>query len=197
MNLSLSWRLNLVAIAVITVILAVFSIRDITNTSRTLSDRLEADIILELEKLQALLPTSLWQYDDEQTETILNLSIKSANIRAIAVEEKGKLTHSVLKDSSNAIKKADESAFKTDSRKVALSFNREGEMRQIGFVHIAIDDNFVKSERSAAITNTIFKVIVLDICLALVLYFLTTQLVFKPIHTISHALHDILKARGT
>ncbi len=196
MNLSLSWRLNLAVIAVITVVLALFSARDIASTSKTLSERMDVDISVELEKLQALLPSAIWQYDDEQTIAILNLSIKNSNINAIGVEEKGKLIHAYVKTSKGTVEKAEDTAFSRDVKKAPLSYNREGDVRQLGFVQVAIDGSFVENQRSVAIKNTIFKVLILDICLAVVLYMLTSRLVFKPLNEIAHAIYDIAQGEG-
>ncbi|MDX1695102.1 MAG: hypothetical protein R3208_15150, partial [Ketobacteraceae bacterium] len=77
MHEQIGFKFNALAVICVTLILAGFGWYNYSATSQALQERMDARISLLMDRLQLSLPITLWNYETEQMEKILESEVQA------------------------------------------------------------------------------------------------------------------------
>ncbi|PKG82061.1 methyl-accepting chemotaxis protein [Colwellia sp. 75C3] len=182
---SISFKLILSALLIVTILVSTFGIYSYISQSNHLKLKQENHLLLVESRLKLNLPASIWNYEEEQIKGILNSEQQSDDISLITlVNESGEVTAK----SKGKI----ESEFKS----FKLHFVEDGKPNELGTVHLYISNAPIESELSALAITAIVKGVLLAVFLVLFLFIIFSKLVTSPLSEVADALENIARGEG-
>ncbi|MDF2177682.1 methyl-accepting chemotaxis protein [Aliiglaciecola sp. CAU 1673] len=182
---SISFKLILAALLIVTVLVVLFGIYDYTSQKDRLEHRKDVRLSLMSNRLQLSLPTAMWNFEETQMLRILNAEAKSDDVAYLEL----------FNDAGDLVVKS-EGEPTGDTLDVKLVYVEGDETTPLGKVTIHIDDTSIKDELDGLAFITVFKGILLDALLVIALYILVNRMVIAPLSELSHALEDIARGEG-
>ncbi|WP_320824634.1 methyl-accepting chemotaxis protein [Reinekea sp.] len=197
MRNSLSWRFNLSAVSVVTLILALFGVYDVRIASAELNATMDENIFVLTESLQNTVPSLIWNFELEQLNRNLNSAIKNQSIVSILVTD-GKVSLGGFSRSPLAeIKElSDIELMGAGVQLFPLEYEEGSSINTVGQLLVVKNTLYIEQKRKAAIRATIVKIVVLDFLVVLSLSQLITRLVKTPLSHVAEALKDISSGDG-
>jgi len=196
MKQSLSWRFNIAAVSIVTVILLIFGVYDYQSTSKSLNKRMDQDISVLIDSLQNTLPASLWNYQIEQLKLSALSAVNNTNIIDIMVQEGGVTTIGYKRHALGEIEEISEPSQIEYPLSTPLVYDDEGSLNEVGVLIVSKNTIYIDEQKKNAVGATILKIVVLDILVAISLQLLVKQLVSQPLDDIAGALKDIASGEG-
>ena len=182
---SISFKLIISALIVITTLVLISSIDDYINQSVLLKNKQTNYLKLAASRLQLNLPPAIWDYDEEHMESILNSEQQSDNIAYIEIfNVAGELLSKSTGQKNN------------DPIEFQLEYIDDDESTNVGKATLFINSSAIDSELSSLTFRLILKALLLDLFLLLALHFLVRKLVSKPLTEVANALENIARGEG-
>lgn len=182
MKESISIKLSFSVWLVISSLIIIFSIYDYKNQESYLEERQNQEIISSGERLKLSLPSSMWNFDTNLTSSIISSEKDLKYISDIKlfettdeneIEEKLKLKYSF-----------------------SLSYSDNGADTHVGVIEIIKDDTSINEELKSLLVVELIKAILLISILVVLVHFLLSYMVVKPIQVIASKLEDIASGEG-
>ena len=180
MNKSISLKLIVSIWLAISVLIIMFSIYDYKKQESELKERQHQEILNSGQRLQLSLPSSIWNFNEDLTQSILNSEKNLEFISDITFIEGG----DELKGENSA-----EYTF-------ILTYQNSGKNSVVGSVNITKDDTSIKEKLKQLLITEFIKAIFLISILVLLVHFLLSYMVIKPIKLIANKLEDIASGEG-
>ncbi len=181
-NRSISWRLIMVIILVMTLVLSTKGVLDYQSSKGHIIELATQSQTQVAARLQLNLPGAMWNYADEQVVKIGQSELKTPYIYEIQV-----------KDNANKIKfsQANEEGIAGTATENPLVFIEGDTKNKVGSTFIILNQEVIDKELNAELNNTIFEVILVDFLLAIALFLLSRSLLTRPLQQVSDAMADI------
>ena len=162
--------------------IVLISIYDYQAKEHYLKERQHKEIISSGNRLQLSLPRSIWNFNNDLTELILDSERELEYVADIIL----------IESSGSDISNGDYS----DEYIFNLTYNDNGENTIVGRIKILRDDNSIKAELDNLIMLELIKAFFSISILVCLLYFLLSYMVVKPIQLIALKLEDIASGKG-
>ena len=182
MRKSISKKLIFLIWLIVTVMIFSFSLYDYKKQEMKLNARQHSEIINTGARLKLSLPNSIWNFNEELTQSIIESEQSSEYISKIQfLDSKGGFVE----------EKENPSEFLFD-----LLYKDGGELTSIGFIKIIKDNSSIESELKSLLITALIKAILLISILVLLVHFLLAYIVVNPIKAIASKLEDIASGEG-
>lgn len=197
MNNSIKLRFNLITSAVLIVVFFLFGVYNHAQTESALNQSLERQSDAALERLSQSLPVTLWNYETQQMQDIVDAELGADDIRAVYVLDGDKLLLGRKSDGNRDIAQLDSfEPSKALTKEAKLNFDDSGNLTPVGRVVIEIDRSRIDALLDQALIRNIVQIIVIIALLIATITFLLSTLVIRPISEIGAALRDIASGEG-
>jgi len=198
MTHSLSFRFNLFAVSIITLILSLFGAYNYYDTSKSVNERMDVAISVLLDSLGETLPDLIWNYETEGLERSLNSAIKNSNITGILLYEGENPTAGFYRDDNgDFVANTDLDLLGSATVSSVLQFTDDlGASQDVGKLVVAKNIGFVEEQKQKAVIDAILKIVILGLLVSLSITALLAKLVKAPLNKITNALHDISEGEG-
>lgn len=157
-----------------------FSIYDYKKQENELKERQHQEILSSGQRLQLSLPSSIWNFNADLTQSILNSEKNLEFISDINFTEGG---DELINES-------------TEEYHFILTYQNSGKDSVVGRVHIVKDDTSIKAKLKQLLLVEFIKALFLISIIVLLVHFLLSYMVIKPIKLIVNKLEDIASGEG-
>ena len=182
MKSSISKKLVFSIWLVISFLIVVFSIYDYSSEKNSLEKRQNKEILSSGSRLQLSLPNSIWNFNSDLTNSIIESEIRSEYISDITFNDK--VDGEKLDETSD-----EEYTFH-------LTYLDSGTEVNIGRVTIIKDDTSIQNELRRLLFSELTKAVFLISILVVLVQFLLAHMIVKPIKLIAGRLEDIASGDG-
>ncbi len=188
---SLSAKLNVTLVCVTTLILAAAGAWNTHNLHQQEIERLESDAGAMLQRLNATLPQTLWDFAPPQAEKILKGEQHPSLLGIRVTDTEGKVfAQSGIDDETGAA--LPDAAME---RTLNLTFNDGGTLNTVGTLTLYLTDAAIQARVKDAVITRFIEIIVLDIMLSMALGFSLGQLVMSPLKRVLDTINTITRER--
>lgn len=192
---SINFRYNLITGLVLLGLMVGFGWFNYSQTQSSLEQQLDREVSAAVERLSLSVPSTLWNYEFEQLETIIESEMGGVSIGGVYVlDDKGELV---------AGRGLNEQGKIVESESVPNDgpFRRERELihdgeNDVGRLVIMADPSNINAMQHDSLIRTIIQTIVLVVIITGVIAFLTQRLVTGPVRRVQHALGNISRGEG-
>lgn len=197
MKNSISLRFNLLASALVIVLLVAFGVYNHVQTGDALRASLDKQTNAVIGRLTQSLPPTLWNFETDQMISIVESEVSASEIKGVFVYDTneiilGRMTNEF--DKTIEVKKLPEDLGLT--KQSALEFDDSGSINEVGKVLILIDESAINKLLSEAQQRSVIQIVVMVILLVAMLTFLMRTIVIRPLDQIGSALNDISQGEG-
>lgn len=196
MKNSISFKFNLLAGLLVTVLLVAFAVYNHFQTEEALEESLNSQTEAVLERLALNLPPSMWNFETDQMESIIESEIGSPEISGIFVYDTEKLVLGRVVDEDEEVVEAESFAPDARTKESGLLFDDSGTKTNVGRVVVVIDESAVTAVLNAAMMRSVIQVVVMLVILISAITLLLRQIVIRPLDQVRDALKDISSGEG-
>lgn len=187
---SLSAKLNVTLVCVTTLILGAAGAWNTHHLRQLETERLQQDASSILERLNATLPQTLWDFSPPQAEKILRGELHHSAILGIRVTDSdGKVFSEAYGSTRN------EAPQGTIERSLGLTFMDGSTANKVGGVTLYLTDAPIQKRLKDAVITRCIEILILDILLSLALAFSLGKLVMSPLKRVLDNLNTIARER--
>ena len=188
---SIQWRFIALFSTIVTALLVAFGFFSAYESAKDGEAQL-ADTARAMQvRMQAGLPTLLWNMDYEIAGALLDSDAIASDVAAIVVRNGEKVV-------VGRVHEGDKSTPFKEGQKIAgqkytadLEYVSSGAKKPAGSVDIYISRARIEHAQRQAVKNAIIEVVVLNLVISLVLITTLRSVVFRPLRRVRDALHDI------
>lgn len=185
-NLSIKFRLILMSTLLVTVVLVAKGGYDYSEVKSSLLSQANHSASLVSERLKLNLPAALWMDLSEQIIKIGSSELKTPYIYSIEI-----------KTLDGEIKYAKQNqGNKGETFKSSLVYVEYEEESIVGSLVVSIDQQAIDIQTSSALIKIIIGVVLVDILLVFILFFLSRVIVTNPLKQVISAVTDIAQGEG-
>ena len=192
---SLTFRITLWAVSVITILLCISTIIDYRISAQRWREVINEQTQEISNFINLSLPPALWNYELETVDRVLNSAVESKVIDAIYVVEGTELKQGFQQHEEGEIATAKELPDIQGMTVLPILFAEAGD-KPIATVYMAINSEYLDRQLSSIIQISTIRTLIMGSILAVVIYFLLKLLVTKPIIQLSRAMGDIAEGEG-
>jgi methyl-accepting chemotaxis protein len=189
---SISGRLNLIFVSVVTLVLIASGAINFYSERNDLDQRLQEQATALETRLKLNIPTLLWNFDEKQIDKTLEAEMIERDITGILVKSKDAVVSGRVRNAEGQIRAAEKDSTLTGAlQKLPLDFLDAGVAKPVGVVEFSVST----ARRDAALRNLIIKIVAQVVILNAILIFTLSAslqtMVFRPLSRISQALQQI------
>lgn len=185
-TLSIKLRLTLISTILVTFILIAKGAYDYKIVKSTLLSEAHESIVLASERLKLNLPAAIWMDLTEQITKIGTSELKTPYVYAIKVM-----------DTEGDVKFSEKNkGVKGKETKYPLVSVEYGEKTVVGDLILSIDQQAIDTKITKALFNIVIGVVLINLLLIIILYFVIGRLVTRPLTEVIKAVTDIAQGDG-
>lgn len=193
---TISFRFNLIAVVVVTVILAGFGFYNHHSTSKRLYAQLDKQSNLLLGRLQLSLPITMWNFEMEQLRRIIESEAQADFVGGIYVSDGKKDVIGVQPNGEGQLESSTRPAKQENTKERELTYTDGESESTVGSVTLIIDESAVEATLTSSMVRQIVQTLVLDLIIFILLSQLVRGIVTAPIKEVVNALQDIAEGEG-
>lgn len=186
MKRSLSIRINVIIVCVTTLILMIFGCYETVQTRSKLRNDLAISLSIISERLASSLVTSLWEFNNVSTETMVTIEMRDRNVFAIVVKDsvnKATIVNKTRGENWQIVDGRAGAAMAADGLiTVTHPIVKEGEV--LGAVEVYLSDRFVNARIARDITIRIAILMILLASIIVTLTFVVAFNVSRPVKSL-------------
>ncbi|WP_269530963.1 methyl-accepting chemotaxis protein [Chitinimonas sp. BJYL2] len=191
-NKSISWRLNLIFVLVISLVLLALGAYNYLSTKQRLEQGLKEQADALAVRLQLSLPAAIWNFDKNQIGQVLEAEMVSRTFNGIRLRNGKDSIAGLMRGEDGKTTKAELAAVIPGSKQeVPLEFNDEGTKKSVGVAEIFVSQQGVEDALRENLTVLVIQILVVDIILLVALSFSLSAVVLRPLNQLSKALREI------
>ncbi len=186
-------------VVAMTVLLIAFGYYDYTSTKDQLVKDLNQQIAAVEERLKISLPGPIWDYAPEFIIKNIQSEMSTPAVAGIKVVSNDKeILGLVARRGNELILNKDEPSSSSFTKQVdvKLFYDDDGEQQQVGQVFIFENENVIKPALQRTMAQAIIQGIVMDIIVALAIFFILSGNVMRPLSQVTAAINDIAQGEG-
>jgi methyl-accepting chemotaxis protein len=183
-------KINVVLVVSITVILMGFGFYDYFATSRMLTTELNRSADVLAERIANRMVTPLWNMDSKRAEEIVTDEMGDKKLFAIMVKEADDKAPFIQRQRNENWEMAD---VKGDINPASYVYRKKDiakDGQKLGTVGIYVSPQFVKEQLKSSIIGIILRALLLDSCIAALMFFLIRKIIIKPVSNMAAALTE-------
>ena len=193
---SIAFRFNLVALIVVTLVLAGFGFYNYQASSDRFYRQLEHQSDLLLDRLELSLPNTLWNFEMEQLRKILESEAQADWVQGIYVSDGKKDVASLKRNENGELVSGERPLGVQIEKQRKLQYEDGGNLTKVGEVTVYVDTTEIEAALSESVFRLVLQTIILDIAIMLLLFRLVQKIVVKPLKEVVGALQDIAHGEG-
>jgi len=194
---SISARLIIPFVIIVTMFLAGFGWLNYTQTQSQLEQQLQVQVNNSMQRMQLSLPGPIWNYELDFLAQNVASEMKSNFMAGIVVKNDSETLLIRAKDSNGSlIEVADppsNSAFQFSSE---LYYDDGNNNNQVGNVTVYVDDSAIRTLLALALWELAIQIIALDLAIVALMYLILSRAVLRPLKDINRAVLDIAEGEG-
>ncbi len=185
-TLSIKLRLTLISTILVTFILIAKGIYDYKVVKSSLLSEANESIVLASERLKLNLPAAIWMDLTEQITKIGSSELKTPYVHSIKVmDTEGDVKFSEKNEGVKGVES-----------KYPLVSIEYGEKTVVGDVILSINQQAIDEKIRAAFINIVIGVVLVNVLLVIILYFVIGRVVTKPLNEVIQAVTEIAQGDG-
>jgi len=196
-NNSITAQIIIPFVLVVSMFLAGFGGLNYSQTKVQLEQQLEEQVKNSLHRMALSLPELIWNYELELLEKSAQSEMNSRFLAGIVVKSnESEILVSKVKDMEGNIsdKEVDPKGY-SNVRTKALIYSDESE-NSVGSVTVYVDNSVIKEPLNSFLQKSVMGIVVLDLAIIALLYFILSRKVLSPLRSINRAVHDIAEGDG-
>ena len=187
-----------ICIVSITIILVLFGIFQISARKTELTSRLDYSISATKSRLSLTLPAAIWDFDDASVKSSIQSELREPAFLGIAVlqnDDSKSLFAGLIKKDTEFIDFLPSGVQKRETQfDIETPLEKDG--KTIATLIIRYTTDYIAKDLFNDILSRILQILLIDIALSLVVVFLISALVVKPIQIVGTNLHEIAQGDG-
>lgn len=187
-QISLSLKINLIAVLTITIILGIFGLHQHQSVSASLNQRFQQDLENTSNRLGISLRKPLFDYDEESLKDTVFAEMKSPVITGVFISDKGKLVYGFSRNKSGEI--IPTRTFLSEKEYAVLGRNIKNDGIIIGELKIFGTRQYLRRDLRLILINIGIQVAALDILIVAVLSFFVRKILIKPLEQVIDGLNE-------
>ncbi len=195
---SISFRLNLMFLVIITALLAISGFLDYSNTRQRLERQLDADVNQAVERIKTNLSTPLWNFDQPVMAASLGAELGEDFTQSIKLVTPKGWTLIIGRDAEGKavqLETAPDTAGLL-STSGEVSYTEGSNTQKIGDFTLHYSREAVDAALSRALWSNLLQILILDAALLIALSLALRALVIAPLHRIRDALRSIAEGEA-
>ena len=196
MKNSLSLKFNLLTSVLVIALLVLFGIYNQVQTRSALKVGLDKQIEASVYRLEQSLPSTLWNFETEQLQSIVLSEISAQEVQGIFVFDKSKLVFGRVVNAAGDIMPSERPKEMAAQREVTLFFNDEGTKNDVGRLVVIVDESAIDNLLHESLMRTIIQIVLMVVLLVAVSTILLKKIVIAPLEALGRALSDISQGEG-
>ncbi|WP_409477139.1 sensor histidine kinase [Pseudobdellovibrio sp. HCB154] len=176
---SIVFYVSTLLVVTVTLALGVFGFLNYTEIKNSRINNLKANLSIQTSQLSIALALPGWNLDNFGVERIIDSFLLDRNISAVIVDVGDKEKSIRIRDSNWQIVTNDTIPILSEDFKEEKKIVFKNET--IGSVQVYVTPKFIQQEFMETVTRIVFFTLALDLVLVLLLYFLLSRNVLKPI----------------
>lgn len=193
---SIAFRFNLVALVVVTLVLAGFGFYNYQLSSERYYKQLDAQSELLLDRLELSLPNTLWNFEMDQLQKILESEAQAEWVQGLFVSDGKKDVASVKRDPEGNLVSGERPIRVQREMTRDLKYDDGGNLSKVGSVTLYVDTTEIEEALANNIWRLVIQTVALDLIIILLISRLVNKIVVKPIREVVSALQDIAHGEG-
>jgi len=178
------------------VLLVLFGIYNQVQTRSTLKIGLDKQIEASVYRLEQSLPSTLWNFETEQLQSIVLSEVSAQEVRGIFVFDKSKLIFGRMMNAEGEITESELPKDIDSKKEVTLFFDDEGTKNDVGRLVVLVDESAIDNLLSESLMRTIIQIVLMVVLLVAVSTILLKKIVIAPLEELGQALSDISQGEG-
>ncbi|MBI2382280.1 MAG: methyl-accepting chemotaxis protein [Gammaproteobacteria bacterium] len=197
MTKTISFKLNVLFVAVVTGLLLVFASFNYVTARNAMLSRMTTANQAVLSRLGGSLPPTIWNFDKQQLARIVESEMGGEFVRAILVYGEKDYMEGRVKDENGKLgtpagePKDQEGAITRD-----LEYEEGGKTNRVGKVVLLQDETPIHAALRMELLRQFLQIVILDAVIIFALSQGLSRIVIKPLHTVRDALHNIAEGEG-
>lgn len=196
MKETISFRFNAIAVIVVTIILVAFGVYSYQSTKTSLYKGLDKQVALLLDRLELSLPSTLWNFEQEQMRRIIASEAQAPFAGALFVSDGNKDLLGIASDKQGQMRDVQRASVNLPQKSRDLYYNDGNERTKVGTLTLAISDDEIQRRLSDNLFLLVIQTAVLDIIIFVLLSMLVRNIVTHPLNEVTKALRDIADGEG-
>ena len=189
---SISTRLNILFVVVVTLLLGIFGIVNYLNVKSAMEKQLQESAVGLSARLKLSIPGLLWNFDSKQIEQTLIAEMVAPDFVGILIKNKDALVAGRVRDDSGGASPATKDVkLLGDPYVLELEFEDGGVKKPVGKLEFAVSRERMNAALRREIIQIVVQALVMNIVLVLGLSVSLRAMVFRPLHKVSSALQQI------
>jgi methyl-accepting chemotaxis protein len=186
---SISLKLNLIFVAIVTVVLASFGAYNYERTQTRLYQDRQAAVTRILNRLSLSLPVAVWNFDLTQSEQIVRSEINRSFILGLVVKAEDKAFLALRRSPEGKVESGAPLAEAGTTQRVAeLRYMANGNQRIVGKIELTLSNRDIEEELSSNLRFMVLQIVLLDAVLVLALFVALRRYVVNPLQHVNKAL---------
>jgi len=196
MKNSLSFKFNLLTSVLVIVLLVLFGIYNQVQTRSTLKVGLDKQIEASVYRLENSLPSTLWNFETEQLQSIVLSEVSAQEVKGIFVFDKSKLSFGRMMNAEGEIIESELPKDILVKKEVTLVYDDEGTKNEVGRLIVIVDESAIDNLLKESLIRTIIQIVMMVILLVAASTILLKKIVIVPLEELGQALSDISQGEG-
>ena len=196
MKNSLSFRFNLLTSVLVIVLLVLFGIYNQVQTRSSLKVGLDKQIEASVYRLEHSLPSTLWNFETEQLQSIVLSEVTAQEVQGIFVFDKSNLAFGRMINVDGEIIESELPNDIKAKKEVVLVYDDEGTKNEVGRLIVIIDERAIDNLLRESLIRTIIQIVLMVVLLVSVSTILLKKIVIVPLEELGQALSDISQGEG-
>lgn len=188
---SISLKLNLLFVLIVTIVLAGFGTYNYFSLKRELEASLSGEIDQSLTRLSQSLPSSLWDFNVAQVERIAQSEMDKSAVVAVRVVTDGQVVAGLMRDADGRVVSGAAAPQADLRRATELTYKTASGPRVLGQVEIFVSTKSIKAKLRESVIALLIQMALLDVLLVLTLVWSMRRLVIAPMTTVKEALATV------
>ncbi|OQS37887.1 methyl-accepting chemotaxis protein [Chromobacterium haemolyticum] len=190
---SLSLKLNLAFMLIMSVLLAAFGALDYWRTQQELRQALDSEIAAIGVRLATNLAGPMWNFDSAQGLRVLEAEMGKRALRGIFVRDaNGAPFAGYRREADGSLLRVGKPASDADmTRERIVVFHDGATARTVGKLSLQVSTEEIREKLHAVLWRVSAEILLLDLVTVMVLSLLVRRLLHQPIREVSQALHAI------
>ena len=180
----LAARLLFITILTVTIVMVLSGYYSYNAVKSDVLAGADKSINLTMERLQLNLPALIWNFEEEQLESVANSELKTPFVNSIVV----------LSDTDEELFTGGSQSGKRYTKE--LSYDDSGEINAVGKIVLTLDEALVDKQLETSLNNSIGQIIIIIIVLSAILILLVRNMVTRPINLVCEGITDIAHGDG-
>ncbi|WP_374347597.1 methyl-accepting chemotaxis protein [Chitinimonas sp.] len=189
---SISGRLNVLFVVIITVVLAILGTYNYLATQKRLEQKLNEDATALAARLGLSLPAAIWNFDKTQIGQVLEAEMVSRTFNGIVLNNGKDFLAGRQRSADGKTHNAEAgSKIAGVAREVELQFDDNGTKKKVATATIYIAHDSIDAALRENVVTLIVQILAVDITLMVALSFSLTAIVLRPLKNLNTALKEI------